>query len=73
MIDAVTPIAGQKHGLLIRLIGALLLVAGLAAAYIAPIEVYTYYAFAPGGRFSYEGFNFGSFMFAYITIQVVGY
>jgi hypothetical protein len=73
MIDAATTIAGKKHGLLIRLIGALLLVAGLAAAYIAPIEIYTYYAFAPGGRFSYEGFNFGSFMFAYITIQVAGY
>jgi hypothetical protein len=73
MIDTATAITEQRHGLLIRLIGALLLLAGLAAAYIAPIEIYTYYAFAPGGRFSYEGFNFGSFMFAYITIQVAGY
>jgi hypothetical protein len=73
MADATIPIASQKHGLLIRLIGALLFLVGLAAAYIAPIEIYTYYAFAPGGRFAYEGFNFGSFMFAYITIQVAGY
>jgi hypothetical protein len=66
-------LARQKHALLIRLIGVMMLLAGLAAAYIAPIEIYTYYAFTPGGRFHYEGFNFGSFMFAYITIQVAGY
>lgn len=59
--------------LLIRLIGGALLLVGLSAAFIGPIEIYTFYLFTEGGRFHYPGFGFGSFMFGNIAIQVVGY
>ncbi|MGD9091526.1 MAG: hypothetical protein PVF74_01665 [Anaerolineales bacterium] len=58
---------------ILLVIGGLLLIVGIAAAFIAPIEVYVFYAFSEGGRFYYEGFGFGSFMFGYITWQVIGY
>jgi hypothetical protein len=32
-----------------------------------------FYFFSKGGRFSYEGFGFGSFMFGYIAVQIMGY
>jgi hypothetical protein len=59
--------------ILLKLLGAILLLIGLAALFIAPVEVYTLYQFIPGGQFAYEGFNFGTFMFAYILIQIAGY
>ena len=34
---------------------------------------YCYYLFSEGGRFHYEGFGVGSFMFGNITMQVWGY
>ena len=58
---------------LIRLLGSAMLVVGVAAALIGPMEVYTYNLFTEGGRFHYEGFKFGSLMFGNITIQVAGY
>lgn len=54
-------------------IGLLLLLLGIAATIIAPIEVHAFYLFAEGGRFHYEGFGFGSFMFGFIAVQVAGY
>jgi hypothetical protein len=57
----------------IKLIGLIFLFVGLAAAVIAPIEIYTFYLFSEGGKFHYEGFGFGSFMFGNITVQVLGY
>jgi hypothetical protein len=59
--------------LILLVIGSLLLIGGIAAAFIAPIELYVIYAFSEGGRFYYEGFGFGSFMFGNIAWQVIGY
>jgi len=56
-----------------RAFGAVLLLLGLVAAVTGPIEVFPLYMFSESGRFSYEGFGFGSFMFANITVQIVGY
>jgi hypothetical protein len=57
----------------LRLIGGALLALGITAAFIGPLEVQAFYLFIEGGRFHYEGFRFGSFLFAYITAQTVGY
>jgi len=54
-------------------IGALLLLVGLGAAFVGPVEIYCFYLFSEGGRFHYEGFGFGSFMFGNIAVQVIGY
>ncbi|MBN1877404.1 MAG: hypothetical protein JXA33_24490 [Anaerolineae bacterium] len=42
-------------------------------AVIAPLEMYCFPMFSEGGRFYYEGFGFGSFIFAIIAWQVIGY
>jgi hypothetical protein len=63
----------RDRSVLIRLLGGAMLVVGVAASLIGPMEVYTYNLFTEGGRFHYEGFNFGSLMFGNITIQVAGY
>jgi hypothetical protein len=63
----------HDRSLIVKTIGGLMLLGGLGAALIGPVEVYAYYAFTEGGKFHYEGFGFGSFMFAYIASQVVGY
>ncbi|RLC75076.1 MAG: hypothetical protein DRI81_12735 [Chloroflexi bacterium] len=54
-------------------IGALLLLVGIAAAILGPVEMYCFYLFSEGGRFHYEGFGFGSFMFGNIACQIGGY
>ena len=59
--------------LVLKAIGALLLIAGVASAVVGPLELYSFYLFTDGGRFHYEGFGFGSFMFGFIAIQIVGY
>jgi hypothetical protein len=59
--------------LLIRIIGLALLLAGLGCAALGPAELYVYYWFAPGGRFHYPGFQFGSFLFAFLAVQIIGY
>ena len=58
---------------IIYLLGSLILLIGLSSAFIAPIEIYSYYLFSKGGRFYFEGFGMGSLMFANITIQVIAY
>jgi hypothetical protein len=62
-----------NFGLVLRLGGVVLLLVGLAALFIAPVEIQVYSQFEDGGRFAYEGFGFGSLMFALITVQVLGY
>jgi len=54
-------------------IGLLLLLVGIVAAFFGPIEIYCFYLFSEGGRFHYEGFGFGSFMFGNIACQIIGY
>jgi hypothetical protein len=54
-------------------IGALLLLIGIPTGFLGPIEMYCFYLFSAGGRFHYEGFGFGSFMFGNIAAQIIGY
>ena len=58
---------------IIYFIGTLILLIGLSSAFIAPIEIYSYYLFSKGGRFYIEGFGMGSLMFANISIQIIAY
>jgi hypothetical protein len=58
---------------LIRLIGCALLLLGVVSALVGPAETYVFRMFQEGGRFHYEGFGFGSLMFANIAIQIAGY
>jgi hypothetical protein len=57
----------------IKILGYLFFLVGVAAVVIAPLEIYTFYLFSEGGKFHYEGFGFGSFMFGNIAIQIFGY
>ena len=57
----------------LTVIGILLLLVGIAAAFLGPVEMYCFYLFSEGGRFHYEGFGFGSFMFGNIACQIIGY
>jgi MFS family permease len=61
------------RGRLLIGLGLLLLLAGVALAVLAPAEIYTFYLFSVGGRFYYDGFGFGSFMFGNIAAQIIGY
>jgi len=54
-------------------IGILLLLVGTVSAFLGPAEMYCFYLFSEGGRFHYEGFGFGSFMFGNIASQIIGY
>ncbi len=53
--------------------GVILLLVGVAMAFLGPLEMHAMYLFAEGGRFHYEGFGLGSFMFGNIAAQIVGY
>jgi hypothetical protein len=54
-------------------IGLLMLLVGIVAAFMGPVEMYCFYLFSQGGRLHYEGFGFGSFMFGNIACQIIGY
>jgi hypothetical protein len=58
---------------IIKAIGIILFLVGLVAAFYGPAELYCFYLFSDGGRFHYEGFGFGSMMFASIAWQIIGY
>jgi len=49
------------------------LLGGIAIGFLGPLEMYCFYLFSEGGRFYYEGFGFGSFMFGNIASQIIGY
>jgi hypothetical protein len=63
----------KDRALILAGIGVLLLLIGIPIAFLGPIEMYCFYLFSEGGRFYYEGFGFGSFMFGNIAAQIVGY
>lgn len=63
----------KTHRRLVRGFGALLLLVGLFFAFVGMVEMECFYLFSEGGRFSYEGFGFGTFMFANIATQIAGY
>jgi hypothetical protein len=54
-------------------IGIISMLIGVTAAFFGPLETYCFYLFSEGGRFHYEGFGFGSFMFGNIACQIIGY
>jgi MFS family permease len=67
-------IAGYKdRRIILFIIGGLLLVGGIAVGFFGPLEMYCFYLFSEGGRFHYEGFGFGSFMFGNIAAPIIGY
>lgn len=63
----------KNQARVITIIGILLLLGGIAIGFLGPIEMYCFYLFSEGGRFYYEGFGFGSFMFGNIASQIIGY
>ena len=63
----------NRTTLILAIIGVLFLLLGIVAAFFGPIEMYCFYLFSEGGRFHYEGFGFGSFMFGNIATQIIGY
>lgn len=65
--------AYKDRTLVIKVVGWLLLLSGITVGMLAPLEMYCFYLFSDGGRFHYEGFGFGSFMYANIAAQIVGY
>jgi hypothetical protein len=58
---------------ILRAIGLLLVGVGVFTAVLAPLELFIFRWFTPSGRFHYEGFGFGSFMFANMAAQILGY
>jgi hypothetical protein len=63
----------DRTTLILAGIGVIILLIGIVAAFYGPIEMYCFYLFSEGGRFHYEGFGFGSFMFGNIATQIIGY
>jgi hypothetical protein len=59
--------------IILRIIGVVLILVGLVAAYYGPLEIFVFYLFSEGGRFYYEGFGVGSFWFAALVVQNIGY
>jgi len=73
MKEAINKAVYRDRSRILMAIGVLLLLIGIAAACLGPAEMYCFYLFSEGGRFHYEGFGFGSFMFGNIASQIVGY
>ena len=63
----------RDRRLILVAIGILMLLVGIVSAFFGPAEMYSFYLFSEGGRFHYEGFGFGSFMFGNIATQIIGY
>lgn len=63
----------RDRRLILMALGLVLLLAGIGCAFLGPVELYVFYLFSEGGRFYFDGFRFGSFMFGNIALQVAGY
>lgn len=68
MGEAACPLAGMADGRamdckdrsrVIAFIGVFLLLVGMAAGFLGPLEVYCFYLVSEGGCFHYEGFGLG--------------
>ena len=62
-----------KRKIFIKTIGLLLLVTGLLSLFLVFAEFTSFYAFSEGSKFHYDGFGFGSLMFAFIVSNVMAY
>jgi hypothetical protein len=63
----------KNQARIVRIIGVLLLLGGIAIGFLGPLEMYCFYLFSEGGRFYYEGFGFfgrntASYNLAYSSI-----
>jgi hypothetical protein len=58
---------------LIKIIGVILLIIGLVAAYYGPMEWHVYSFFSEGGAFHYDGFRMGSAWFGSLVVLNSGY
>ena len=65
--------AVRRSFVIFRTLGVLSLLIGICFAILAPLELQCFSMFSQGGRFGYEGFGFGSFMFANIAAQILFY
>lgn len=63
----------QKKIVLIKILGFVFLAVGLFSLFCIPAEFTSFYAFMDGGRYHYEGFGFGSLMFAFIILNAMVY
>ena len=57
----------------LRTVGVALILVGIVAAYYGPLEIFVFYLFSECGRFYYDGFGMGSFWFAALVVQNIGY
>ena len=73
MSTAASPVDYANRSRALAVIGVVLLLVGLGCLALGPAEMYCFYFFTAGGRFHYEGFGFGSLMFAFLAVQVLGY
>ena len=58
---------------ILKIIGVVLVLIGIVAAYYGPLEIFVFYLFSEGGQFHYEGFGVGSFWFAVLVVHNIGY
>ncbi len=63
----------KKRRLFIRIMGIFFLLVGLGSLFAFPAEFTSFYAFSYGGAFAYEGFGFGSLLFAVILTSALIY
>jgi len=63
----------KKELVFIRIVGILLLLVGLLSLFCVPAEFTSLYGFIDGGDFHFEGFGFGSLMFAFIVFSGMVY
>lgn len=63
----------EKRVIFIKIIGTILLIIGLFSLLLIPAELTSFYVFSEGGNNHYEGFGFGSLMFAFIIFNLMVY
>jgi hypothetical protein len=63
----------KKRLFIVRITGVLFLAAGLISLFAFPAEFSSFYPFSTGGAFNYDGFGFGSILFAAIMIIALIY
>jgi len=68
MVSKQHPPRIQHRGLVFRFSGVVMLLAGIGSLALGPVEMVCFTWFEEGGRFAYDGFGFGSFMFGNMAI-----
>jgi hypothetical protein len=63
----------EKAKLLVKILGIIQLAIGFFCIVLAPAEIYSFYLFSEGGRFHYDGFEIGSFLYGLIFAQIIAY